>query len=76
MLSGVGLRFREDAVEGLGGVRLKPSEDVGVCVERDVHTGMAEPLADDLQIHALAEQEGGVGMPQVMDAESGTLPLR
>lgn len=41
---------------------------VAVGVEGDADVGVPEHLGDDLRVDALREQQGGAGVPQVVEA--------
>jgi len=41
--------------------------DVAVAVERHADVGMPEPFLHDLGVHALGEEQGGAGMPEVVE---------
>ena len=42
---------------------------MGVDVQGHRHGGVAEPLADDLRVHAGLQNQGSVSVPQVMEAD-------
>ena len=42
---------------------------MGVCVQSDAHSGMAQALRDDLGMNPLAKHKRGMGMPQVVEFE-------
>jgi hypothetical protein len=44
---------------------------VAVGVERDGDGRVTEPLGDDLGMRARGQGDGGVGMPEVVDADDG-----
>jgi hypothetical protein len=62
--------------DGCGGVVLQGGDGVGVDVQGHRHGGVAEPLADDLAMHACLEGQGGVGVAQVVEADMGAVALR
>jgi len=62
------------AVEGGGesvdGVVLEAAADVGVGAGGDVDVGVAEDVLDGLDVDAGFEQQGGAGVPEVVEADA------
>ena len=55
-----------------------PSEvthDVLVDGHGEGDAGVAEPLAHDLRVHVLLEQDRGVGVPEVVEPNAGHVGL-
>ena len=46
-------------------------QDVLVGRHGEARVGVAEPFADDLDRHPLLEQQGGVGVAEVVEAQAG-----
>jgi hypothetical protein len=49
----------------------KPRYHVAVDVQRDRDARVPEHLGDDLRVHALGQQQGGAGVPEVVEAYVG-----
>lgn len=49
---------------------LHPRDDMAIDVQRHADRRVAEALLDDLGVNALLEQEGGVGMAQVVEPDA------
>ena len=56
--------------EELGGVALHPGEDVLVHGHRERWTGVTEAFADDLERDAGLQQQGGMGVAQVVKPDA------
>jgi hypothetical protein len=50
----------QQACKTFDGLRLECWQDVAVDVHRDADTRVAQALGDDLRVHALLQQQGGV----------------
>jgi hypothetical protein len=57
--------------ETLSGVRPGTGDDVRIRLERDRGVLVPEPLADDVDRDASDQQEGGVGVALVVEADAG-----
>ena len=60
----------------IGGLLVCLRQDVGVDIERQSHRRVPQAPGDDPGVHARAQGQGGIGVPQSMqwDARQGCLP--
>src|SRR5918998_1572340 len=64
----VPLRVLERGVHRAGGSIAHVGQDVAVDVEGEAYVGMPEEVLDELGVDALAQQEGGARVPEVVEA--------
>lgn len=62
-------RSRHEPGEDRGGLGLHAGQDPAVDVEREARGGVAEALADDLDRHAGFQQQGRMGVADVVQAD-------
>jgi hypothetical protein len=62
---------REQVIERGRGSGLRVVEEVGVGVQGDLGAGVPEPLLDDLDRLSGLEEQGGVGVAQLVHGERG-----
>lgn len=55
--------------EGVRGVVLHAGKDVLVGHHRDRRVGVTEPFGHDLDGHAVSQQQGGVGVAEVVEPD-------
>ena len=65
----------EEVVEGRRRAGLGVVQQVGVGVQGDLGAGVAEALLDDLDRLAGLEEQGGVGVAQLVHGETGAGPV-
>src|SRR5215203_6428495 len=53
----------------IDGTILHVGQDVGVDVEGDGYGGVAEHLGDHLHVDTLSQEQGGTGMPEVVETQ-------
>ena len=63
------LFFLSERVDGLDHFVFCLLQQMGVCVQGDVYRRMAKPFGDSQHRHTGGNQQGSVGMPQVMDPD-------
>lgn len=64
--------FAEHLIEEGGGLLLKPGHHVAIDVHGRRDRLVAQALLHDLGVDPLGEEQGCVGVPQVMEAEAFT----
>lgn len=56
-------------MKSIGSRLVQPRHQVPVSVERRGDRGMAEPILEHFHVDALGDEQGGVGVPEVMHPE-------
>ena len=75
-MQGVQDALTEDGrAERIRGGGLHGRHDVLVDVHRQRHVGVPETLADHLGVHVVLQQDGGVGVAQVVEPDTGNVEL-
>ena len=70
-LGSVVLCWDEEAGDLLGGVGVEGGCDVAVDVEGDGDAAMAEPLGDNFGVDTIGQRQGGPGVAEVVEADTG-----
>lgn len=65
----------EGAAEEVDGIALEAESDVGVDGGGDAYVGVAEEFLDDDEFDALFQEEGGGGVPEVVEADAAKVGL-
>lgn len=68
--SGVVVGPTESVVEGVDGLALEAESDVGVDAGGDADMGVAEEFLDHDEVDALFQEQGGGGVPEVVEADA------
>ncbi len=59
----------QDSADPVGGVLTQAPVNVRVEVRGDGQMGVSKPFRDDLEVDAAHQGQGGVGVPQVVQAD-------
>src|SRR5256714_8993151 len=62
---------KERGTDAVAGLNVLPRGDMVVDVHRDAGLGVAQALADHLGVGAHLEEQGGIGVALVVDADAG-----
>ena len=60
--------FRPELIESLCGLLVDAFPEVPVCIQRRLDGRVAEPRLDQLRVHALGDQHGGVAVAEIVES--------